>query len=333
MSALAIRLLVLLGIFASVFLVSQAVLGMAWRRREKFVAINRRLEMIHRGDSRENVIAVLRKNAPAETLALPTALSGAYRGLQRLLFAASVSLSPGRLLLAMSAAFVAIYLLLMMSAHFGGFGWTAGIGVLQAALAGAMAFLLPFAFINMRAQRRRKRIEEQFPVALDVFVRAIRSGHPIASALEMLTHEMEDPIGSEFGLVTDEVSYGAELTDALHAMADRWDSDDMRMFVVSLSVQSQTGGNLAEILENLAEVIRARAAMYMKVRALSSEGRLTAWILTVLPVVTLIGMFLVNPAFYLETARDSIFIVGFTLLIALYIIGLVWIRRMIDLKV
>jgi tight adherence protein B len=333
MSDIVIRLLVLLGIFASVFLVSQVMLGLAWRRREQFVAINRRLEMIHRGDSRESVVAVLRKNAPVDGLGLPPVLDIPYRAFQRLLFVASVPLSPGRLLLAMSGAFVAIYLLLMLFAHLGGFDWTAGIGVLQAALAGGVALVLPLAMINVRAQRRRKRIEEQFPIALDVFVRAIRSGHPIASALEMLTHEMDDPIGSEFGLVTDEVSYGAELTDALHAMADRWDSDDMRMFVVSLSVQSQTGGNLAEILENLAEVIRARAAMYMKVRALSSEGRLTAWILTVLPVVTLIGMFLVNPAFYLETAQDPIFIIGFSLLILLYIIGLVWIRRMIDLKV
>jgi len=105
------------------------------------------------------------------------------------------------------------------------------------------------------------------------------------------------------------------------------------MFVVSLSVQSETGGNLAEILENLADVIRARAAMYMKVRALSSEGRLTAWILTVLPAISLVGMFLVNPAFYLETAADPMFVWGFAILIVLYLVGLVWLRRMIDLKV
>ena len=110
-----------------------------------------------------------------------------------------------------------------------------------------------------------------------VFVRALRSGHPVASAIDLLTHEMEDPMGSEFGVVSDEASYGADLHDALQAMAERWDNPDMRMFVVSLSLQSETGGNLAEILENLADVIRARAAMYMKVRALSSEGRLTGF--------------------------------------------------------
>ena len=97
--------------------------------------------------------------------------------------------------------------------------------------------------------------------------------------------EMPDPIGSQFGLVVDEVSYGAELRDALQNMAERWDLDDMRMFVVSLSVQSETGGNLAEILENLSRVIRERHSILMKVRALSSEGRMTAVMLTVLPIL------------------------------------------------
>src|SRR5215217_6571535 len=116
-------------------------------------------------------------------------------------------------------------------------------------------------------------------------------------------------------------------------MAERWDLADMRMFVVSLSVQSETGGNLAEILQNLSEVIRARASLYMKVRALSSEGRMTGWMLTILPVLTLVGMFLVNPRFYLDVARDPIFVIGFPALFTLYLIGFITIRRMVDLKV
>ena len=105
---------------------------------------------------------------------------------------------------------------------------------------------------------------------------------PVAAALDLLTVEMPDPIGSQFGIVVDEVTYGADLRDALTAMADRWDMEDIRMFVVSLSVQTETGGNLAEILENLASVVRARASLFLKVRALSSEGRMTGWILTIL---------------------------------------------------
>jgi tight adherence protein B len=116
-------------------------------------------------------------------------------------------------------------------------------------------------------------------------------------------------------------------------MAERWDIDDMRMFVVSLSVQNETGGNLAEILDNLSKVIRDRHSMLMKVRALSSEGRMTAVMLTLLPVLTLVGLFLVNPAFYLDVADDPLFVPGFLGLILLYGVGFFTIRRMVDLKV
>jgi tight adherence protein B len=176
-------------------------------------------------------------------------------------------------------------------------------------------------------------MQDQFPVALDVFVRGLRAGHPIAAALDLLTVEMPDPIGSQFGLVVDEVTYGAELRDALQNMAERWDLDDMRMFVVSLSVQSETGGNLAEILENLSQVIRERQSMMLKVRALSSEGRMTALMLTVLPVFTFVSLFLLNPSFFLDVANDPWFVPGFTMLIILYVIGFVSIRKMVDLKV
>ena len=105
------------------------------------------------------------------------------------------------------------------------------------------------------------------------------------------------------------------------------------MFVVSLSVQNETGGNLAEILENLTQVIRERQSMMLKVRALSSEGRMTAVILTGLPIVTFVMLFLINARFYLDVANDPWFIPGFGFLITLYTIGFVWIRKMIDLKV
>jgi tight adherence protein B len=105
------------------------------------------------------------------------------------------------------------------------------------------------------------------------------------------------------------------------------------MFVVSLSVQNETGGNLAEILENLSKVVRDRHAMMLKVRALSSEGRMTAVVLTVLPIFTFVMLFLFNAKFFLDVANDPVFVPGFTALIILYIIGFVWIRKLIDLKV
>ena len=176
-------------------------------------------------------------------------------------------------------------------------------------------------------------MQEQFPVALDVFVRGLRAGHPIAAALDLLTVEMADPIGTQFGMAVDEVTYGADLRDALQNMAERWDLEDMRMFVVSLSVQSETGGNLAEILENLSQVIRERQSMYLKVRALSSEGRMTAIMLTVLPIFAFVTLFLLNPPFFLDVANDPWFAPGFLMLIVLYLTGFFTIRKMVDLKV
>ena len=216
---------------------------------------------------------------------------------------------------------------------------TSGIGIgvgrllISATFAGALGAALPLMFLNFKATRTRKKMQEQFPVALDVFVRGLRAGHPIAAALDLLTTEMPDPIGSQFGLAVDEVTYGAELRDALQSMAERWDLDDMRMFVVSLSVQNETGGNLAEILENLSKVIRERQSMMMKVRALSSEGRMTAIMLTVLPIFTFTLLFLLNPAFFLDVAGDPYFVPGFIVLIIMYFIGFFTIRKMVDLKV
>jgi tight adherence protein B len=176
-------------------------------------------------------------------------------------------------------------------------------------------------------------MEEQFPAAIDVFTRALRAGHPVGSAIALLVGEMEDPIGSEFGIVSDAIAYGADLNDALRDLADRWDSEDLRMFAVCVSVQGETGGNLAEILSNLSSVIRDRASLYLKVRALSSEGRMSAWMLSLMPVLTFLVLFLINPGFYLEVARDPLFSISFIALLGLYLVGVLWIRNMVNLKV
>jgi tight adherence protein B len=328
-----LRILVLLAIFASVFLVSQIALGVLYRNRARVAAVNKRLQMLRQGADRLEVAAQLRKNATSEFETLPSPIGGLLRSLQRSLFASAVPLTVGQLLLLMALGFTLLAVILLLGASFAGFPLSPGVFLLSFVLAFSAAAGLPVMIINIVAQRRRKKMEQQFPVALDIFVRALRSGHPVAGAINLLTNEMEDPIGSEFGMVADEVAYGADLTDALDAMADRWDLEDIRMFVVSLAVQSETGGNLAEILENLSTIIRARASLFLKVRALSSEGRMTGWILTVLPVLTFVGMFLVNPRFYLDVAQDRIFMFGLPTLIGVYFLGVFWIRKLVDIKV
>lgn len=330
---LILRLSVLLAVFASVFIVSQIVLGAAWQSRARVAAVNLRLQLIKRGSDRAAIAAQLRKNAPSDFSQYPSLIARPLRALQAALFASAVSFTLGQMLFFMVFALALLSVGMIIFISLSGGTVTAGVIMLVVALAASVAVGLPVIIINIFAQRRRKKMEQQFPVALDIFVRALRSGHPVAGAINLLTNEMEDPIGSEFGIVSDEISYGAELTDSLEAMADRWDMEDIRMFVVSLAVQSETGGNLAEILENLSGIIRARASLFMKVRALSSEGRMTGWILTVLPIVTFVSMFLINPGFYTDVARDSIFIIGFPSLMLLYFTGVFWIRKLVDIKV
>ena len=330
---LILRLAVLLAVFASVFILSQIVLGAAWRSRSRVAAVNLRLELIKRGSDRAAIAAQLRKNAPSDFSQYPSIIARPLRALQAALFASAVSFTLGQMLFWMAFAVVLLSVGMLIFISLSGGSVTLGVIILVVALAASVAVGLPVVVINIFAQRRRKKMEQQFPVALDIFVRALRSGHPVAGAINLLTNEMEDPIGSEFGIVSDEISYGAELTDSLDAMADRWDMEDIRMFVVSLAVQSETGGNLAEILENLSGIIRARASLFMKVRALSSEGRMTGWILTVLPIITFVSMFMINPGFYTDVARDSIFIIGFPSLVILYFIGVFWIRKLVDIKV
>lgn len=333
MTGLFIRLFVLVAVFASIFLLSQFLLTFVLGRRAETRAINRRLQLLRAGMSTEDVSTILRNDLIERPGENAGPVERIYYRFQRLVRMAAIRTEPRTVMMMSTLAFAGISALILFFAFSSGLQVTIGVIQFVAAIAAAMAFGLPLMIISRMAEKRRKKMQEQFPVALDIFVRALRAGHPVASAIDLLTNEMEDPIGSEMGLVADEVSYGANLTDALAALAERWDLDDIRMFVVSLSLQAETGGNLAEILSNLATVIRERASMYMKVRALSSEGRMSGWMLTVLPVLTLVSMFLVNAPFYLEVATDPMFIWGFGTLIVMYIIGVWMIRRLVDLKV
>ena len=329
-----IRALVLVCIFAAVVLVVEVLVRWYTTNRSEGYAINLRLRMIGRGQGRGETMNILRRATSSVPEGLPPLLDRMARKFERMLMQAQVTIPTSRLMLIIVVAPIAIFFaMLVLMSLWWGIGISFGRIVISATFAGLLGAALPLMLLNVKATRTRKKMQEQFPVALDVFVRGLRAGHPIAAALDLLTVEMPDPIGSQFGLAVDEVTYGAELRDSLQNMAERWDLEDMRMFVVSLSVQSETGGNLAEILENLSGVIRERQSMMLKVRALSSEGRMTAMMLTILPVVAFVLLFTFNPEFYLDVANDPMFVPGFVMLMVLYIIGFVTIRKMVDLKV
>jgi tight adherence protein B len=334
MSQFWIRPLILVCIFAAVVLAAE-VLVRAWAAaRSQKQGINRRLTMIEQGETASDRVSLLRRSTSSVPHGLPRLIDKIARDIERQALQAQLSIRTSTVLLFILVAPIAIFLLLLVLMPL---VWqmniTMGRIVIAAIFAVGLGASLPLMALNFIASKTRKRIQEQFPIALDVFVRGLRAGHPVAAALELLTMEMPDPIGSQFGYVVDEVTYGAELREALQNMAERWDSDDMRMFVVSLSIQSETGGNLAEILENLSVVIREREGMMLRVRALSSEGRMTGLMLTVLPLFTFVFLFILNAAFFLDVANDPWFVPGFAVLIGLYLIGIYSIRRMVNLKV
>lgn len=333
MSDVWIKAIILVLVFAAVaFAVEHLLAGYIGRRIES-KAINQRLDLIGRGVPRGEAMQMLRRQSSTLPDRLPGVLVGPAVALEKMLMASGVSMPTGRLMLILLAAPVLIFLAFILVMVILGAALGFGRILMIATFAFVLGAAIPMLVLQIRANKMRKKMQDQFPVALDVFVRGLRAGHPIAAALDLLTVEMSDPIGSQFGIVVDEVTYGADLRDALTAMADRWDLDDMRMFVVSLSVQSETGGNLAEILENLSKVIRERQSMMLKVRALSSEGRMTAAMLTGLPVLAFSLLFLTNPKFYLDVADDPAFLPGYVGLLTLYAIGFFSIRKLIDLKV
>jgi tight adherence protein B len=333
MNPLWLRALALVCTFGAVVIIFEVLLRTLLKGRVEGQAINLRLKMIGKGRSHGDTMNLLRRSESALPPGLPPLIENIARKFERMLMQAQLTIPTGRLMLLILLAPVAMFFLILVVVFALGMGVGAGRLLMIATFSAALGAGLPLMLLNFKATRTRKKMQEQFPVALDVFVRGLRAGHPIAAALDLLTVEMPDPVGSQFGLVVDEVTYGAELRDALSNMADRWDLEDMRMFVVSLSVQSETGGNLAEILENLSKVIRERQSMFLKVRALSSEGRMTGVMLTVLPVFTFVMLFILSPGFFLDVANDPIFVPGFIMLLVMYLTGFFIIRKMVDLKV
>jgi tight adherence protein B len=179
--------------------------------------------------------------------------------------------------------------------------------LLEAALAAVLsATALPFLVLKMLRGRRQKKFGAQFPDALDIITRSLRAGHPVPIAITMVGREMADPIGSEFGVVSDEITYGADLESAMRNLYARIGSDDLPLFVTAVAIQGSTGGNLGEILENLSGVIRDRFKMRRKIRALAAEGRASAMILSALPIGMFIVIQFISPDFYASVWNEPL---------------------------
>jgi tight adherence protein B len=176
----------------------------------------------------------------------------------------------------------------------------------------AVGYFLPKMVLGFMTSRRETRFMRQFPEAIDLIIRGVRSGYPVAEAIGLIADELRDPIGGEFRVVVERLRLGQSLEDALAEAAERIGLPDMRFFAVSLSVQHETGGNIAETLQNLADLLRQRQHMKLKVRALSSQARASAWIIGSLPFLVIVLMYFMNPEYlggllYDETGRMLLF--------------------------
>jgi tight adherence protein B len=167
-------------------------------------------------------------------------------------------------------------------------------------VAALIGLALPLLILLRRRARRKKRFAEQLPEALDIIVRSLKAGHPTPVSLSLVAREMPDPIGTEFGIVTDEMTYGLELDRAMRNLLERVGLDDLRLVVVSMGIQASTGGNLAEILGNLAQVIRDRFRLRRKIRAISAEGRWSAILISIFPFGLFAIINLIAPRYYGE---------------------------------
>ncbi|AZO01908.1 MULTISPECIES: type II secretion system F family protein [unclassified Mesorhizobium] len=164
--------------------------------------------------------------------------------------------------------------------------------------------VLPVMAMRFMRKRRHKRFGIQLPEALELITRGLKAGHPVPVAIAMVAREMADPIGTEFGVVADEVTYGSDLVSALNNLFDRVGHEDLPLFVTAVSIQSSSGGNLREILDGLSATIRERGKLRRKVRAISTEGRMSAYILTAVPALLFTAIMVLMPQFYQDVWNE-----------------------------
>lgn len=324
--AVAIYVVAFLAVILAVHATAQFVFSSGDRKER----INRRLSMLASGMDHQDVY---------ERLVRRSAMSPSGQGLLRYYGRfcaecrqAGIETAPRNIALGVLGAAALLWLLslsVFRAASFSG-GVANGVTTLIASL--AISITIAWLWISRKRASRMRLLEEQMPLALDVVNRALRAGHPVISAVQLAGNEMGDPIGSEFGLIVDETTYGSEFREALTNFARRTGSQDAHFFAVSVGIQADTGGNLAEILEGLATVIRGRATLAKRVKALSSEGRASALLLSVLPILLISSLMLMQPEFYTSKFSDPIFWPTVGVIGVLYLIGWIMIHRIINFR-
>jgi tight adherence protein B len=270
----------------SAILVAEAAYLFFYNKASYRSQLNRRLRLMKNQPNREKILVELRRE---RSLTAEGTYSSAFTSLNRLVLQSGLKLSVGKLAVICTILFVASFVVV----------WMVRENVLQAAFAASLcSIFLPLMVLRILRSRRHKAFGAQFPDSIDIIVRSLKAGHPVPVAISMVAREMPDPIGSEFGMVSDEVTYGADLETAMRSLYFRVGQDDLPLFVTAVAIQGSTGGNLSEILQNLSAIIRLRFKMRRKVKALAAEGKYSAFILSGLPIAMFAILQSMTPDFY-----------------------------------
>ncbi|APE44202.1 pilus assembly protein TadB [Sulfitobacter alexandrii] len=284
--------------------------------------VNRRLEMLEKGTRREEVLDKLRKemqqHMDAKTIPLYSLLSIKAQK-------AAIAFTPKQLLMIMGGVSAAAFMALTVG--------TETDAPVRALLSVGIGVGGVYFWISAKANKRMGMIEEQLPDAVELMVRSLRVGHPFSNAISIVSKEIQDPLASEFGVIADESAYGRDVGEALKDMAERLDMQDLRFLAVAVTIQQQSGGNLAEILAGLAKVIRARFRLFRRVKAITAEAKWSGKFLSAFPIVALIVINVSDPHYYDEVRDHALFIPACFLVGIFLALNLFVMRVLTDIKV
>ena len=305
------------GIFLGVLLFIEGIYYLTSDIRGLDRNPNRRLRMLASGIKREDVMVKLRRDKRVGA-------GGPLGWLDTLAVQSGRSITTPQLLLLMGGLVLVLGVLTFVARM---------DIVFMVAAPLIFGIVVPILFLMWSRRSRLKKFGQQLPEAIEVSVRSLRAGHPLPTAIGLVAREMPDPIGSAYGTVVDEITYGLDLEHALTNMAERIGHEDLRFLVVAISIQSNVGGNLAEILSNLARLIRERHRMKDKIRALSAEGRFSAVFLSVLPPILMGIIHVMNPDYYGAVASHEAFLIGLGVAAVMMAFGDFIMYKMVNFRV
>ena len=315
----------LLTFIVSLFFLESILYSIRTIRNPDRNKIRHRLKALSLTDDASDIHDILRKRMLSEVPLWDKILSSLSlaKRLDRLLEQANVKQPLG------------FFILLTLLLAFGGYLGTSFTTVSHVTpiIVGALLGATPFYYVCYKKKRRMKKLESQLPDGLALIARALRAGHAFSNGLKLVVDEFDDPLSTEFSKVIDEINFGMSVADALKNLAARVNSSDIKYFVVSVIIQREAGGNLAEVMDKIAHVIRERFKLRGKIKVLSAEGKLTAIVLSALPFLVLITLRFTNPAYINTLLAEPTGRIIAAVAASMMFLGIIIMKKLINIKV